>query len=259
MKHLSIPATLLLFAVSVLCAAEVEIKFVVREDNNPAAWQKLAALKDVKHKQERVCFFETETPSLGGAPANLILRARQKEGETGDSTVKVRSETDALPSGEVEKRIVAEEDWSDAVKPNISRSLDWEPLPAGTFEQVMGGKAKAETLFQGPRQQALIKERNKDLDWNLVRRYGPLTAKVWKKKYHLSDAFPEVTVEDWLLERKGANRGVLELSIKLEDVAPASVQPKAEEFFKAVQGAGFGLPEDTSKTKLVIKFYKPGN
>ncbi len=274
-----------LAAASCLQAQNVELKFFVAEAGNDAAWKILEkdGLKAKKHHQEQVCFFETSSLSLG-ADHKLILRTRKQAGKPADSTVKVRLEPGEPTPGPVETLVVPEEDWSTPDKPEISRSIDWDILPDGMFEQVMTGKTKIQAMFEGaaqpaqnevpasqgnpekpakpavPPQADLIKERAPSLDWSQVHRYGPFTAQVWKKQFHLSAAFPEVTVEDWMLEKTGAKpqREVLELSVKLKLKDGTDVKQSAAAFFSAIKAAGFGEPESTSKTKLVLEQYQPG-
>ncbi len=257
MKRTALLLSLLVIFTVAGRAAEAEIKFVVQQGGNTAALEKLASLKEAEAKNESVCFFDTAQPSLGQKPSNLILRARQKKGEAGDSTVKVRSDSGAAPSGPVESGITAEEDWTNLSAPNISRSLDQKTLPDGVFAKVMAGSGGPQSLF-GAEQLKLINERLPSLDWSVVRRYGPLEAQVWKKKHRLSDAFPEVTVEKWRLEKPGAKREVVELSIKVKDLTTEGAKVKTAQFFQAAQDAGFGAPEATSKTRIALDFYQPG-
>lgn len=260
---------------------EIEIKFVMQGGaaSHAAAWKLLdpggGMLKDQEHTDEEVCFFNTDPPSLG----DLILRARNKKKidpdkpgkvkESTDSTVKVRVDAhSSKPPGDFEKSIPAEEDWTGASHANLSRSVDWKaskkddkPGPTGAaFAAAVKNPAMSKDLFQGTGQSKLIHEHFGSLDWSTLKCYGPVRAQVWKETYKVGGAFPKATIEDWTLETPGkAAVQVLEISVKLTVADDADAKAKAGEFFTALKDAGFGSPQTTSKTALVLEYYKPAH
>ena len=95
------------------------------------AEQALAVLKldEKRAVRQMVCFFDTADGALEAQ--NLILRARQKDGESGQSTVKVRATDGESELSDAERAIPPEQDWTHENGPTLSRSVDSAPLEKG--------------------------------------------------------------------------------------------------------------------------------
>ncbi|MDB6139115.1 MAG: hypothetical protein JWO94_2187 [Verrucomicrobiaceae bacterium] len=188
-------------------------------------------LDDAKADKENVYFFASATPLDG--PAQIILRARKKDGEAGNSTVKLRTTDGAAPTGELAGKLGSEEDWTDAVRGTISPSLDQDPLAEGLFQFFVDGKVTVAVLFD-EKKKALVEEQSHAFPWAGLKIFGPAKALVWKENVQLPGLAGTITVESWVLEKHGTRREVLELSVKVKAHTPEEIKAQVKTFFDAV-------------------------
>ena len=231
-----------------------EIKLVVAAENLAHA-RRVLKLEEQPPDQQVVCFFDTADGALRAN--HLILRARQDDGEAGESTVKLR----AVPEGEAlteqELALPPEQDWTRADGPTLSRALDSDPLETGAVPRVIENGKNVISLFD-PQQRALVTARIGDLDWSRLKRYGPIRAEVWKRQLKLDGFKGRVTVEIWHLKDGDRSQEILEISTKAKADSEIEARQIAKSFFHAAKTAGFGDPTGDTKTAKALEFYKPG-
>ena len=235
-------------------ARKNEFKLLVTAANTPQA---MKALKLEEHRavKQSVCFFDTDD---GALEANgLILRAREKAGEPGQSTVKLRAIDDATELSDVERAIQPERDWTHESGPALSRSLDHASLSRGLVLEVAAGRAAVAELFDEA-QRKMVSERMKNFHWESLRRYGPVKSKVWRQQWTLQGFPQKVTAELWQLQQGARTQDILEVSANAKAETDAQAQALARQFFVAAKAAGLGEPAGQTKTKTVLDFFKPG-
>ena len=235
-------------------ARKNEIKLFVTPANTEQA---IAALKldASKAVEQTVCFFDTADGALESQ--NLILRARQKDAEPGESTVKLRAIAGTTHLSEAERAIRPEQDWTHESSPTLSRSMDWASIETGLVTRIATGEGKVRELFNAD-QQNLVMARMRDFNWESLKRYGPVMAQVWREHRTLDGFKEKVTIEHWHLEKDGRSLEVLEISAKAKADTEAHAQALAKQFFEAAKAAGLGEPSGQTKTKQVLEFFKPG-
>lgn len=235
-------------------ARKNEIKLFVTPEN---AEQALAVLKldEKRAVRQIVCFFDAADGALEAQ--SLILRARQKDGEPGQSTVKLRASDSGTELSDVERAIQPEQDWTHENGPTLSRSVDSAPLENGLVPKVAAGEGTVARLFN-EEQQRLVMARMENLNWESLRRYGPVEAKVWREQRKLDGFKEKVTVELWHLEKDGRKLDVLEVSANAKADTEEQAKALAKRFFEAAKAAGLGEPTGQTKTKKVLDFFRPG-
>ena len=231
-----------------------EIKLLVTAENPEQALKSLN-LNEGHAVAQTVCFFDTGDAAL--AAVNLILRAREKPGEAGESTVKLRAIPGETELSAAEQAIPLEQDWTHPDGPILSRSLNQDALAAGWVSKVAAGEVPALTLFN-EEQRALITARVKDFKWENLKCYGPVEARVWRQQCKLPGFAGGVTVELWHLKNADRVQDILEVSAKGKAETPLQAQALAKQFFAAAKAAGLGEPSGQTKTKQVLDFFKPG-
>ncbi len=230
-----------------------EIKLVVAAENLAHA-RGVLMLEGRPAVRQLVCFFDTGNLALEAN--HLILRARQDDGETGESTVKIRALPDGTALSKQELAIPPEQDWTRAQSPTLSRSLDSGALKIGLVSEVVENGADVIGLFDA-QQQALVTARMGNFDWSSLMRYGPVSAKVWKRELKLKGFNGRVTVEIWHLQKDGRSLDVMEVSAKIKAATEDEARGIANNFFAAAKAAGLGVPTGETKTAKVLEFYKP--
>ncbi len=231
-----------------------EVKLFVTAANAAQAMKALN-LDAHPYTQQTVCFFDTIDRALEAS--NLILRARQKGDEPGESTVKLRMDGDAMNLSDAERRLKPEQDWTSETKLSLSRSLGDDTLATGLVATVAAGQGGVVTLFNEA-QRRLVNERMKDFRWDSLKRYGPVETRVWRQQWKLRGFPEEVTVELWNLERDGRRQDVLEVSATAKADTEAEAHEMVRKFFAAARAAGFGESTGLTKTKMVLDFFQPG-
>jgi hypothetical protein len=233
---------------------KTEFKFIVPAANMAKAIQVLQ-LDEQRAVKGIVCFFDTGDRALEAN--NLILRARQRDGQSGDSTVKLRAPSGGMELSAPERLIAPEHDWTNDHEPTISRSLDARPISKGLVARVAEGDAAVVELYNHAQRQ-LVAARLKDFDWGDLKCYGPVEAEVWPQQSKLPGFLEPVTVELWHLRQAGRTQDLLEVSTKSRVETDAQAQALARQFFTAATAAGLGEPATQTKTKQVLDFFKPG-
>ncbi|MES2920978.1 MAG: hypothetical protein V4819_05510 [Verrucomicrobiota bacterium] len=230
-----------------------EIKFQVASAHVATAL-KVLKLDPAAATSRDVCFFDTADGAL--AARDLILRARQTPGESGDSTVKIRTTDATTKLSKAEQAIPPEQDWTGKTEPVISRSLDRNLSDRGLFARVMAGRAPVRELFN-KKQVELVTARLKGFRFESLRRLGPFKTQVWKKRSNLGGFEEQLTVELWHLRKDGKSEQILEISTKATTETDAQARAVAKRFFAAAKAAGMGKPDPRTKTRKVIEFYQP--
>lgn len=236
-------------------ARKNEIKlFVTVQDIEQAL--NVLKLDEADAVRQTVCFFETADGALEAR--HVILRARQKENQPGDSTVKIRVDENAgAQLSDAELSITPEQDWTNETEASLSRSRNNKHLPMGLVPQAASGEARIADLFN-KKQKKLVSARMGDFDWGSLRRYGPVETEVWRE-YRQFDGFPEkITIERWRLEKDGKTLEILEVSAKTKAETEEQARVMASQFFGAARAAGLGEPSGLTKTRMVLDFFKPG-
>lgn len=230
-----------------------EFKLLVTSLNSNATL-KLLKLNRLTAKMEVVYYFDTQDKQLQSQ--NLILRARQIEDQTGDSTVKIRVSAEALKWSDQELALPPEQDWITKVAPTIARSLSRKDLEICMFNNVASGSMQVSTLFTEPQRQ-LVETRMLDFDWANLKRFGPVQAEVWTRQAILPGFDQAITVELWRMQQDDRYQEILEVSAKVRTENNMQAKLLAIQFFSAAKSLGLGEPDDQSKTKLVMDFFKP--
>jgi hypothetical protein len=232
---------------------KVEVKFVVREADTAFALANIGSLlQEAKGKvyEEQVCFFDTGDKTLSAS--GVILRARKKGGdEKDDSTLKLRPVNGDSVTTEEADALKKEEDWSNPKAGKESWSKD-KAITEDEFDEVVQGKKAPNELFETQRN-LLKKDRIKDAEWDKLRRYGPIQAKVFKE-CSLPGFEGKVTVELWQLDCGHSKRPLLEFSVKIDNNDDTAKH--AQDFFDEVIKATNAKPDDVSKTRIVLDFLK---
>jgi hypothetical protein len=188
--------------------------------------------------RRRVYFYDT--PELALFAKDLVLRARQTDGEDDDSTVKLRPLDVPVPApwkaagARIELDVVGS-------RQVPSGKLDGKPT-SGLIDQVARGEEKPSTLFDGA-QRALV---TGGLT-NLVV-LGPVDARVWDVP---KQAFPhKLSVEEWSLP-DGSH--FMELSFK---VKPKKAEEAQRDFHAFLTRLAIGYDGDPEpKTPKVLRFF----
>lgn len=238
-------------------AHDAEVKLIV-----PAALaveaRKSVEPADVAPEGEVVCFYDTADLRLQAA--GVILRARQKEGKKGESTVKLTYPDAAAAAADSSTSVKVEEDWVDLKAPRLSRSIDGEEKlkDDGAKKLAQGTLEASEAFDKGQRK--LVENRVPGLNWDEVRCFGPISARIWKKVPLAGFADAKMTVEDWLLlKADGVTKDeVLEVSVKGKALSAEQLKTFVETFFQAAAKQNLGSPDAQSKTKRALKFFAPG-
>jgi hypothetical protein len=191
------------------------------------------------------------------AANNLILRARQQDGQSGQSTVKLRSTANAIELSDEERGIPPEQDWTDEAGATFSRSVDRRDLAEGLVSKVVASLAAVGVLFDEA-QRKLVAARMKDFNWENLKCYGPVEAQVWQRQLKLADFSKPVTVELWHLRQGDRTQDILEVSVKARPETEEQAKKLARQFFRAAKAAGLGEPTGQTKTKVALEFFKPG-
>jgi hypothetical protein len=242
---------------TVAVVREHEFKLYVTAENTARA-VKLLKLEDRSMTGQTVCFFDTADGAL--AANHLILRARQntdKPGAAGESTVKIRAVEGETLLSPLELAISPEQDWSRPDAPTLSRSVTWKLLENGKVSKIAEGEGKVIDLFN-PEQRALVAARMPGFKWEILKRYGPIDAQVWKGNLKLEGLPQKVTVEIWNLKKDGRILSMLEISTKATADTDAQARAQAKDFFAAAKAAGLGEPVGQTKTSAALDFFRPG-
>ncbi|MBS0660671.1 MAG: CYTH domain-containing protein [Verrucomicrobia bacterium] len=231
---------------------KAEVKFLVDQDDlvsAKVALQKAGVALETSQADRLVCFFDTADRQLD--QKGLIVRVRARAGGKADLVVKLRGQQ--KPSTSVQP-----EEECDVVSPHdVKRSFKVESKPtAGEAEPVLAGQVSVETLLKGP-PASFLAACLQPLELPKIQwlRYGPVAA--WKWEGALPDFPAEVTVELWKMSKAGAEKELLEVSIKVNESSQAAQEEAIAKFYAAVAKLGLGKGAAKSKTSQVLDFYHP--
>ena len=213
---------------------------------------KTLGLERQRADSEIVYYFDTSDKILQAH--HVILRARQPEGRSGDSTVKLRALAGTLELSNTERELLPEQDWTDERQPSEARSLSRKHIKKGLVDSVGSGAAPVAELFTDTQRQ-LVEARVPGVAWDGLQAFGPVSAEVWSRQAQLAGFATPVTVELWHLQQQGRSSEILEVSAKVRAKTDAEAQSLARQFFAASKAAGLGEPNGQTKTQLVMDFF----
>ena len=203
------------------CASEeikdVEIKVTIRENQELLAARALN-LSEAKTQRRKIYFFDT--PSLALFEAGVILRARIKQDDPDDSTVKIRP-IDPSRIAQAWKdmdNFKLEADWVGERKV-CSGSLDARQK-SGEIEEVAAGRRELRKLFSAEQEQFLAAYTDTRIDFDSLVVLGPVETLRWENRYN--DFDHEVCIEEWRLPTTGTD--LIEVSVKVPTRDAGQVQ-----------------------------------
>jgi hypothetical protein len=223
----------------------VEIKFTVRPDQELNAVRALDLDQD-DAEQRRIYFIDSTALEL--YDQGLILRARAKDSDDDDTTVKVRPiEPDSigkdwrsLPGFKVEADIVGDK---------VIRSASLSELQKqGEVPDAAQGKRPIGKLFSEDQERFARTHATATPDYAQLRLLGPVDVLRWKitdKKLPY-----EMTVEEWRLPNA---TDLLEISIK---VAPEEEQKAVAAFQAYLRNLNLDLAgAQQTKTRIALEYF----
>ena len=255
MKHITLSNrvglifALTLFLPGLLAAEEIELKFVVRQEQIPEALRTFTQGKD--EEKRNIYFLETDDMAL--SRKGIILRLREKPGKKDDSTVKLRGNQAAkLPDAEFPQTETEEED----SKAERDKVIGGKEAPSfsitvkqgkGAVADLREGKRELKELFSD-KQEKFLGKYAQGVDWDQARLLGPVKTEKWK---FTPDGFPhELTAELWHLPGCEQEK-MLEFSTKVDESDAKEVESDLREIMKKKEIALSLSPE--SKTQTVLK------
>jgi hypothetical protein len=223
----------------------VEIKLTVRADQEQMVHSALER-EDVEPERRDVYFFDTDDLDL--YRSGLVLRARKIDGDTDDTTVKLRpvvpADIGARWKGLAEFNIEI-----DAVGERMvcSAKLDSEQ-DRGEIEAVVDGEREPRKLFTTDQADLIAEFGPDEVGWGRIHPLGPVDTK--KYELELDELDQELTVEIWILP-DGSD--LVELSIK---VAPDEAEKAGTDLRDFLIGEGFDVEGDQqTKTRAALSFF----
>ena len=225
--------------------AAVEVKVTVIDRHETAALRKFG-LKREQGEQRRIYFFDT--PGLHLFKRGVCLRAREKDGDGCDSTVKIRP---------VDPKRIAPE-WSeregfkveaDAVGEKTVRSASFTTVQKPKeIAEVASGERAIEKLFSGEQEEFLEAMSPVEIDFAKLVPLGPISVLRWKFRH---EGIPyELCAEEWRLPD---GFDVIEISLKARQSEAAAAQGALEAFL-----AELGIAPETrqqTKTRTALEFF----
>lgn len=225
--------------------SEVEIKFTVRPEQELYAVRQLDLDED--EADARRIFF-IDSPALELYDQGLILRARSKEGDDDDSTVKIRPiEPDGIDA-----------DWhdlagfkvqADIVGDKVIRSASLSALQKeNEVPEAAEGKRPIARLFSEEQERFAHTHSKVTPDYSQLRLLGPVDVLRWK----IADRrLPyELTVEEWRLPN-GAD--LLEMSIKVAPQDEHAGLARFQAFIHDLKLDPAGAQE--TKTRVALQYF----
>ena len=235
---------------------EAEIKLFVGEGKIDEA------LKQIKKdfslgapKKHEIYFFDTAALSLyenGAGP--VILRARKKDDDEPQSTVKLRRDKRdpklEKKLGEISPKFEIQMEWIAGRKgpPGISYALDakWENQPLSNLE---GASSQTISGWFTPKQKEFLEAAGVKVEWGDLEVFGRVDADVWQWEEKDKLVAAKITAELWPL----GDKRIFELSCK----KPGEGSPKEVENFEAFFKARNILAAENppSKTKQALDYF----
>jgi hypothetical protein len=226
-------------------AEAIEVKVTVVDRHETMALRKFG-LERKDGERRRIFFYDTRELRL--FKKGICLRAREKDGEECDSTVKIRP---------VEPKRVAHK-WrknsgfkleADAIGSKVVRSVSFTTAQKSKEigKVARGGRAIAK-LFSGEQEEFLRAMAPLRIDFGKLVPLGPVAVLRWKFR---NEGLPyELCAEEWRLPD---GRDVIEISIKAKQAEAAAAQAALEGFL-----AELGIAPETrqqTKTRTALEFF----
>jgi hypothetical protein len=231
----------------------VEIKMTLADEHKPIIRQLLP--KDLDPQKLKIYFFDTADLKLFNT-YQVILRARRKENQKDDSTVKLRRvEPDWTFSQwrQAKGEFKVEGDWvSDRLIRSASFSTEREE---GLIQQVAEGKESIEKLFSKEQEKFLEEVIETKLDFENLKVLGPSEVYKWKK--HFPEIDEEICLEYWQLENPRdvlqEKKEILEISVKADIGNAQAVRERFDRFLQShkINPSGKQAP----KTLTALEFF----
>jgi uncharacterized protein YjbK len=223
----------------------VEIKLSVRADQEQMVHSALRR-EDVEPEHRQVFFFDTDDLDL--YESGLVLRARKVDGDTDNSTVKLRP---VVPADIAErwKRLAEFNIEVDAVGENMvcSAKLDSDQK-GGEIDSVMEGKKDQRKLFTSEQEDLVSEFAPGGVEWDQIHPLGPVETR--RYEVEMDELDHELTVEVWMLPD---GNDLVELSI---NVTPDEAEEAGRDLREFLESQGFDLGGDQqTKTRAALDFF----
>jgi len=223
----------------------VEIKLTVRDDQEGLVY---GALKRADADPERREVYFADDDELTLYEAGLVIRARKVDGDTDNSTVKLRPVTpDQLD--ERWKRLAEFTMEVDAVGSKFvcSAKIDTDQ-ERGEIDAWVSGEREREKLLSEDQEALIAEHAPVSIEWAAIRPLGPIEVRKWEIRPKGLEN--DVAVEEWVLPD---DSNLLELSIK---VKPEDAEDAARRFRAYLSDHGIDLEGDQqTKTKAALYYF----
>jgi hypothetical protein len=227
-------------------AVEVKITAQVNDEDLVRAALERSG-EEPQHR--RVYFFDT--PELDLFEGGVVLRARAIEGDTNDSTVKLRP-VDPTALDEAWKRKKDFEIELDSVGDNTicSAKLSADQR-RDEIDEVAAGTRPLRKLFSEEQERLITEHAPRAIAWDELSVLGPIEVRKWK--IDPEDFKDEIVAEEWTLP-DGSD--LIELSIKVD---PARARQAGKDFMAFLEARGFDTEGDQqTKTRAALQFFTTG-
>ncbi len=226
----------------------VEVKLTARIEDEDLV---LGLLKESgEDAEERVVYF-FDTPGLDLFDAGLVLRARKKQGDVDDTTVKLRPVDPA--------RIPIDWTTTEGFEVEMDRVGDNQIISAkltaeqdeGEIDEAVDGRRPLRKLFSSDQERLITEFGPTDVGWEALTTMGPIRVQKWK--VDAKKLGHEMVAERWKLP-DGSD--LVELSIKVE---PGEATEAAGDFTAYLESLGLDVGGDQqTKTRGALTFFTTG-
>ena len=223
----------------------IEVKVTVVQRHETLALRQFG-LKRKNAERRRIFFYDT--PGLHLFKKGVALRARERDGDECDSTVKIRPVEPKRVAGKWRKKDGFKVE-ADVVGAKVIRSASFtigqKPLEIG---EVACGDRPIAKLFSGEQEEFLREMAPFPVDFAKLVPLGPVAVLRWKFR---NEGLPyDLCAEEWRLPD---GRDVIELSIKAKQAEAAAAQAALEGFL-----AELGIAQETrlqTKTRTALEYF----
>jgi len=226
----------------------VEVKVTVLERQEEAVLEKFG-LERKGAERRRIYFFDS--PKLALYKKGVVLRAREKDGDVCDSTVKIRP-VDPKTVDESWRKKTGFKVEADCVGPKVIRSASFTSEQTDKeIDEVASGARPIEKLFSGDQEKFLEAMSPVAVDFSKLVALGPIASLRWKFE---NEGLPyEICAEEWRLPN---GHDLLELSIKATREQAAASRSAFEGFLREL---GFEVDSDQkTKTRVALEYLARG-
>jgi hypothetical protein len=226
----------------------VEVKITARIEDEETVLRLLKATGE-EPQARTIYFFDTATLEL--FDAGLVLRARKIEGETDDTTVKLRPVDPA--------RIPINWMKTDGFEIEMDRVGDAQVISAkltasqarGEIDEAVAGRRPLRKLFSKDQERLIAEFGPQDVGWDALVPMGPIAVRKWK--IDAERLGHEVVAERWKLP---VGSDLVELSIKVDPLEAAAA---ADAFLAFLESLGLDVGGDQqTKTRGALTFFTTG-